>query len=111
MNKALAYPITGVCIAIFGSFSIVVLVCKAIELQALPIAQKLLGMATSIASCASVSLLAPKAAAAEEAPQEDEEKKDVVEEAIRDLEQAEIKKVDIDATQAQEVRSLPTPMH
>jgi hypothetical protein len=101
-----------VCIAIFGSFSIVVLVCKAIELQALPIAQKLLGMATSIASCASVSLLAPKAAAAEEVPEEeDEEKKEVVEEAIRDLEQAEIKKVDIDATQAQEVRSLPTPMH
>jgi hypothetical protein len=61
VNKALEYPMTGVCIAIFGSFSVVVLVCTAIQDRELPNDQKLIGMLISLVSCASVGLLAPSA--------------------------------------------------
>lgn len=112
VNKALAYPITGVCIAIFGSFSIVVLVCKAIELQTLPNHQKLFGMAVSIASCASVSLLPKAAAAAEEVEEEVEKEKDEPKEEIRDLEQAHAKKIDdMFEAEVKRVRAIPTPMN
>jgi drug/metabolite transporter (DMT)-like permease len=58
VGKALMYPLTGVCIAIWGSFSVVVLICSAIQDQRLPSDQKLIGMFISLVSCASVGLLA-----------------------------------------------------
>lgn len=59
VNKALDYPITGICIAIFGSNAVVVLICAAIQQQQLPNYQKLIGMFISLVSCSSVGLLAP----------------------------------------------------
>merc|ERR1719161_1782591 len=55
VNKALCGPFTGVCIAIFGSNSVVVLGLTALILERVPAPPRLAGMALTVFGCVLVS--------------------------------------------------------